>query len=97
MTLGLPALYKDDDSGDGPVHGFDLLALVNGTTQLLELYQGVTAKLNDMEVEELRRVGELDSLRARHSKLKVRAAPGSFPHIASSTVLIRVNARLSGD
>ncbi|XP_066468791.1 afadin- and alpha-actinin-binding protein-like [Tiliqua scincoides] len=70
VTLGLPALYKDDGCGDGPEHGFDLLALVNGTSQLLELYQGVTAKLSDMEAEEMRRAGEVDSLRTRQSKLK---------------------------
>nr|XP_060615774.1 afadin- and alpha-actinin-binding protein-like [Anolis sagrei ordinatus] len=70
VTLGFPALYKDDGSGDGVEHGFDLLALVNSTTQLLRLYQEVTTKLADMEAEEMRRAGELDYLRARHGKLK---------------------------
>ncbi|KAH0628745.1 hypothetical protein JD844_010226, partial [Phrynosoma platyrhinos] len=70
VALGLPALYKDDSSGDGVEHGFDLLALVNGTTRLLNLYQGVTSKLADMEAEEMRRAGELDYLRTRHCKLK---------------------------
>ncbi|XP_042311664.1 afadin- and alpha-actinin-binding protein-like [Sceloporus undulatus] len=69
-TLGFPALYKDDGSGDSVEHGFDLMALVNGTTQLLSLYQGVTAKMADMEAEEMRRAGELDYLRTRHGKLK---------------------------
>lgn len=77
--MGLPALYKDDGCGDGSEHDLDLLALVNGASQLLELYQGTIAKLSDMETEEMRRAGELDYLRARQGKLKVRAAPGSFP------------------
>ncbi|XP_008101920.2 afadin- and alpha-actinin-binding protein A isoform X1 [Anolis carolinensis] len=70
VALGFPALYKDDGSGDDIEHGFDLLALVNSTTQILRLYQETTAKLADIEVEEMRRAGELDYLRARHGKLK---------------------------
>ncbi|XP_028568899.2 afadin- and alpha-actinin-binding protein A-like [Podarcis muralis] len=70
VMLGLPALYKDDGSGDGAEHGFDLLALVNSTCRLLNLYQGVSAKLGDLEAEERRRAGELDYLRSRHGKLK---------------------------
>ncbi|KAJ6657682.1 hypothetical protein lerEdw1_002183 [Lerista edwardsae] len=70
VTLGLPALYKEGGYGDGPEHGFDLLALVNGASQLLELYRGAIAKLSDMETEETRRAGELDYLRARQGKLK---------------------------
>lgn len=72
--LGLPALYKDDGSGDGVEHGFDLLALVNGTSELLNLYQATMAKLGDMEEEDARRSGELDYLRMRHGRLKVRAS-----------------------
>ncbi|XP_072847611.2 afadin- and alpha-actinin-binding protein B [Pogona vitticeps] len=70
VMLGIPALYKDDGSGDGAEHGFDLLALVNGTSELLNLYQAAMAKLGDMEAEDVRRAGELDYLRMRHGKLK---------------------------
>uniref|UniRef100_A0ACB8ELZ4 Uncharacterized protein n=1 Tax=Sphaerodactylus townsendi TaxID=933632 RepID=A0ACB8ELZ4_9SAUR len=69
-ALGLPALYHDDVSGADRKHGFSLLALVNGTCGLLNLYQGFSAKLVGIEAEEIRRAGELDSLRARQAKLK---------------------------
>ncbi|KAF7240186.1 Afadin- and alpha-actinin-binding protein [Varanus komodoensis] len=69
-ALGLPALFNDAGSEDGLEHGFDLLALVNGTCRLLNLYRGVSAKLNDMEVEDLQRARELDYLRTRQGKLK---------------------------
>ncbi|XP_054859655.1 afadin- and alpha-actinin-binding protein-like [Eublepharis macularius] len=67
-ALGLPALY--DGSGTDAEHGFSLQALVNGTCGLLNLYQSVSAKLGDMEAEEIRRAGELDYLRTRQAKLK---------------------------
>ncbi|XP_062979097.1 afadin- and alpha-actinin-binding protein A-like [Elgaria multicarinata webbii] len=70
MALGLPALYKEDSSEDGLKNGFDLLALVNGTCRLLNLYQGVSVQLGDMEAEAMRRAGELDYLRTRQGKLK---------------------------
>ncbi|XP_061469862.1 afadin- and alpha-actinin-binding protein-like [Rhineura floridana] len=70
VALGIPALYKDDGSGDGTERGFDLLALVNSACRLLNLYQGVSSKLGDMEAEEMRQTGELDYLRTRHGKLK---------------------------
>ncbi|KAL8164537.1 UNVERIFIED_CONTAM: hypothetical protein K2H54_053093, partial [Gekko kuhli] len=69
-ALGLPALYKDDNSGADPERGFNLLALVNGTCGLLRLYHNVSSKLGDLEAEEIRRAGELDHLRARQAKLK---------------------------
>ncbi|XP_025019648.1 afadin- and alpha-actinin-binding protein-like [Python bivittatus] len=72
VALGFPALYKDDGSGDGVEHGFDLLELINGACRLLNLYQGTSSKLGDMEAEEMRRDGELDYLRERQSKLKER-------------------------
>ncbi|XP_053154575.1 afadin- and alpha-actinin-binding protein-like isoform X2 [Hemicordylus capensis] len=70
VELGLPSLYKDSGSGDDAEHGVDLLALTNGTCRLLNLYQGMSAKLGDMEAEEMRRAGELDYLRTRQGKLK---------------------------
>nr|XP_056706529.1 afadin- and alpha-actinin-binding protein A-like [Euleptes europaea] len=69
-SLGLPALYNDNGSGADAKLGFSLLALVNGTCGLLNLYQGVSAKLGGLEAEEIRRAGELDYLRARQAKLK---------------------------
>ncbi|XP_070791347.1 afadin- and alpha-actinin-binding protein A-like [Pituophis catenifer annectens] len=72
VVLGFPALYKDDGSGDGIEHGFDLLELVNGACRLLNLYQSASAKLGDMETEKMRRDEELDYLREQQGKLKER-------------------------
>ncbi|XP_060108045.1 afadin- and alpha-actinin-binding protein-like [Heteronotia binoei] len=69
-ALGLPALYKDEASGAEAEHGFNLLALVNGTCGLLNLYQSVSAKLGNMEAEEIKRSGEREYLRTRQAKLK---------------------------
>ncbi|XP_077185944.1 afadin- and alpha-actinin-binding protein-like isoform X2 [Paroedura picta] len=69
-ALGLPALYQEDGSGADLERGFSLLALVNGTCGLLNLYRSLSAKLGDMEAEEIRRAGELEYLRTRHAKLK---------------------------
>lgn len=74
VALGFPALYKDDGSGDGIEHGFDLLELVNGACRLLNLYQSASNKLGDMEAEKMRRDEELDSLREQQSQLKVRTS-----------------------
>ncbi|XP_015277312.1 PREDICTED: afadin- and alpha-actinin-binding protein-like, partial [Gekko japonicus] len=74
-ALGLPTLYKDDGCGTDPERGFNLLALVNGTCGLLRLYHSVSAKLGDLEAEEIRRAGELDHLRARQAKLESTPPP----------------------
>ncbi|ETE71270.1 Afadin- and alpha-actinin-binding protein, partial [Ophiophagus hannah] len=65
-------LNKDDGSGDGIEHGFDLLELVNGACRLLNLYQSASAKLGDVEAEKMRRDEELDYLREHQGKLKER-------------------------
>ncbi|XP_026567206.1 afadin- and alpha-actinin-binding protein-like [Pseudonaja textilis] len=72
VALGFPALYKDDGSGDGIEHGFDLLELVNGACRLLNLYQSASAKLGAMEAEKMRRDEEQDYLREQQGKLKER-------------------------
>ncbi|XP_032064840.1 afadin- and alpha-actinin-binding protein A-like [Thamnophis elegans] len=72
VALGFPALYKDDGSGDGIEHGFDLLELVNGACRLLNLYQNASTKLGDMEAEKMQQDEELDSLREQQSKFKDR-------------------------
>ncbi|XP_075773292.1 afadin- and alpha-actinin-binding protein-like isoform X2 [Pelodiscus sinensis] len=63
-ALGLAPLQ-----GEG---GLDLLALVNGTSALLQLYREASAQLGTSEAAELRRAGELDYLRGRQSKLKAQ-------------------------
>ncbi|XP_039185621.1 afadin- and alpha-actinin-binding protein-like isoform X5 [Crotalus tigris] len=70
VALGFPALYKDDSSGDGIEHGFDLLELVNGACRLLNLYQNALARLGDVEAEKMRWDEELDYLREEQGKLK---------------------------
>ncbi|XP_029142295.1 afadin- and alpha-actinin-binding protein-like [Protobothrops mucrosquamatus] len=70
VALGFPALYKDDGSGDGIEHGFDLLELVNGACRLLNLYQNASARLGDVETEKMRWDEELDYLRGEQGKLK---------------------------
>lgn len=74
VALGFPALYKDDGSGDGIEHGFDLLELVNGACRLLNLYQNASARMGDMEAEKMRWDEELDYLREEQRKLKVRTS-----------------------